>query len=261
MKKFVPSALLFAFPLALSAAPPEPVYFFDFNTPGKVEASKGSDPSNMVFRTPEKKEGDLHGPAGSGLTGAPADLALDGTAASTMGKEGVGGLASIKGAHLAARSFTVTGWIKAEGDKPVGDGARIVEMVSPEGGFFVFGDATDGTLATIINGNAISGEKGVYGAIGSWIFFAVAYDGESSQITYYIGSPSEPATETGNKPVSAGILADINSPLMLLNSGNFERPFKGWMDNFRLFASANDSSGALSPEQIEEIRKQDLKNP
>ncbi len=143
MKSLLPAAILLALPLALCAETPQPVFFFDFNSPGKVEANKGSDPSNLVFRSSDRQEADLHGPAGSGLTGAPTDLALDNSSATAMGKDGLGGLALVKSAQLSAHSFTFTGWIKAEGDRPVGDGARVVEMVSPAGGFFVLGDTSE----------------------------------------------------------------------------------------------------------------------
>ena len=258
MKTLLPAAISLALPLTLCAEAPQPLFFFDFNTPGKVEANKGSDPASLVFRSADRQEADLHGPAGSGLTGAPTDLALDNSTATAMGKDGVGGLASVKTAQLSAHSFTVTGWIKAEGDRPVADGARLVEMVSPAGGFFVFGDASDGTLATIINSNSVPSEKDAYAAAGSWIFFAVSYDGGTQTVVYYIGSPTDAVTEAGSKNVPAGVLADVKAPLMLLNSGNFERPFKGWMDNFRLFTSENDSSGVLSLDQLEAIRQKDL---
>ncbi|MBN8710773.1 MAG: hypothetical protein BGO12_06360 [Verrucomicrobia bacterium 61-8] len=258
MKTLLPAAISLALPLTLCAETPQPLFFFDFNSPGKVEANKGSDPGNLVFRSSDRQEADLHGPAGSGLTGAPTDLALDNSTATAMGKEGVGGLAAVKSAQLTAQSFTVTGWIKTEGDKPVGDGSRLVEIVSPAGGFFIFGNPADGTLATIINGNGSSSEQEAYAATGSWIFFAVSYDSDTHTIVYYIGSPAEGVTEAGSKNVPAGSLADVKAQLMLLNSGNFERPFKGWMDNFRLFASENDSSAALSLDQLEAIRQQDL---
>ncbi len=118
MKTLLPAAISLALPLTLCAETPQPLFFFDFNSPGKVEANKGSDPGNLVFRSSDRQEADLHGPAGSGLTGAPTDLALDNSAATVMGKEGVGGVASVKSAQLSAHSFTVTGWIKAEGDHP-----------------------------------------------------------------------------------------------------------------------------------------------
>jgi hypothetical protein len=37
------------------------------------------------------------------------------------------------------------------------------------------------------------------------------------------------------------------------------RPFKGWIDNVRVFGSLTDDSGALSLEQLDELRQADVR--
>ncbi len=141
MKTLLPAAISWPSPSPFARKPRSRSSFLISIHPARSRPTRAPIPqiSCSVHRIARKRT--CTAPPDRALRGAPTDLALDNSAATAMGKEGVGGVASVKSAQLSAHSFTVTGWIKAEGDHPVGDGARLVEMVSPAGGFFVFGDA------------------------------------------------------------------------------------------------------------------------
>lgn len=251
---------LFLFPLIAGAAP-APILFYDFNEPGLTEASKGSEAAAIAFRNNDRKEADLHGDAGQGVTGADNDGALDLSESTAMGAAGHGGLAVIKPAPIGdLKSFTVCGWIKPATD--IGDKARLFEATAGNDGLVVLCGPQPGALGLMVNGRGGPGSpEGAYSGQDKWIFFAITYDSTSTQgtATYYVGSPAEAVTQIGTSELPAGSVAATSSPAYVGNSGGFERPFKGLMDNFRLFGSMEDGSGALEEAEIEAIRAGDLK--
>jgi hypothetical protein len=116
-----------------------------------------------------------------------------------------------------------------------------------------------------------------------WVFFAFTYDGLKSgpNAAFYYGyqqysvelEACQPADSgqvntdpdemwTGGKKVlsSAGTLSDKPAESLVIGSrdGSGSQPFKGMLDNIRIFTSSADSSAALTRTQVEEVRQNDL---
>lgn len=98
-----------------------------------------------------------------------------------------------------------------------------------------------------------------YGVTNQWVFFAVAFDGTASRqnVTFYVGTK-----EKGLDSVKVDLAvpeplpmsgAEIDGTLTMGNSNGYERPFKGLLDNFAVYGSAEDGSGCLKEEQVREL--------
>jgi len=163
-------------------------------------------------------------------------------------------------------SYTIQGWFKADREV-LGQVARLV-CFSIDGGKSAIMDlGASGTGGTLYFGSSASptGEvakvnvratPNAFWMIDTWVFFAVTYAKDT--FTFYVGSTTETVARAGVS-TSPGKTADLRATLQIGNVVNRQRPFKGWMDNVRVYGSTNGESGALSLQDLEALRVRDVR--
>jgi hypothetical protein len=236
-----------------AAQPPKPIVSYDFNATGATIASTGSDSTAMLTLA----GGATISPQGAGVSGGPADRALDLSSSTKMGA-GPGGIATRKPLQslTGLTSFTLTGWFKTSGDSPLAGSARLFDGGST---FFLGGYGT-GNLVLGVNGKNTNSTGNRYTANGSWVFFAVSYDGTKNEknARFYTGAPGVPAALVGGATdLPAGALGKIG----VFNLGNreingFDRSFVGYLDDMTVYGSDQDSAGVLDLAQIQQVQTQ-----
>ena len=268
-----------------------PILEYTFNGTGNTAASTGSNNTPLEFFDASQAATDLHSAAGLGvagdLVGHPLygiDRAFDNRGAGRMGNgyPGSANNSASSGARHAAdldaidalTSWTVTGWFKAE-TAFVGY-ATLYSHYESNSGFRLTAEGTTGFDVQSYEDSASVRRNGVgYNDVNTWVFFAVTYDGTetSNNLKFYRGYRSDEEATGGDATVtlmasfnvSAGVMNDENSPLYIGNRpGNFNRPFMGLLDNFRIYGgkeSAQDISGALTLADLDDTRLGDVVIP
>jgi len=251
---------------------PQPLVFFSFNEGSGLSAASTNSlqTAELGFSDASKGDVSLFGPSGSGLSGKPGDYALDiGQTTSAMGVAGgSGGIARLPTKDLVKGglvSFTVTGWYKAASS--LDGGARLVEFCDPPGNGFLLMTGK-GCLVASLNKKQVSSPVkggGFYHQVGTWVFFAVTYDGNKSEgnVVFYGGTPDLPPEVVASVDSAAGPIVEHNRHgwLSIGNNGGGIRPFHGELDNVAFFASSADSSAALTEEQIKAMYKASQEAP
>lgn len=266
MKHRLPALLaLLGLATVARAAPPAPLLLWDFNEGGGAYASNhgSAGHADLYLLAPGGDAADAFSSASQGVSGKSGDHAFDLTTATGMGATtpnstgpaGVvwsnsSGLTSLSGLS----SFTLSGWIKPA--VPVNNAARIVASRA-----IALMAGVENRLTLQVNGeNADEQSEPLYQEVGSWIFFAVSYDGTRNvgNVTYYVGSAADGSlTQAGVTTIPAGKLKPFAGQFIIGNNSSNSpttRPFKGMIDNLALHASKDDGSGALSRDEIEAIR-------
>lgn len=260
---------------------------FRFNDTGTTSVSTGASTPALTFRDLGGDEADLHSAAGLGMAGDivghpdfGTDRSFDNTASLVM--QGLGGIAlnTSDTSVSQLKSWTVSGWYKTDGEQIFGNGGTVV-VQSPvcfnvncnpginAVGFAVRGEWGNGFRTSVNGTNTGTGSSGnTWEDKHTWVFFAVTYDGTQSiaNLHYYRGYRN--ATEATTHPVSTTETAfdTLDKGETLPSTGiaignrvdDMSRAFDGYLDNIRVFGSRADGSGALTPAQIESIRKTDL---
>lgn len=250
------AASLFLASSVLAAQPPRPIVSYDFNVTDETIASTGSDSAATLTLA----GGAAISAQGAGVSGGPSDRALDLSSSTKMGA-GPGGIATRKPlpSLTGLTSFTLTGWFKTSGDSPLGGSARLFDGGST---FFLGGYGT-GNLVLGVNGKNANSAGNRYAASGSWVFFAVSYDGTKNEknARFYTGAPGVPAALAGGaSDLPAGPLGKVG----VFNLGNreingFDRSFVGYLDDMTVFGSAQGSAGALDLAQIQQVQAQSVR--
>lgn len=262
IKVGVVTGTILVYGLGMNRAQADIILEYKFNETGTtVACSTGADKTALTMRAADGKETDLHGAAGSGLTGTANDRAFDNTATVVLGNAGTGGGRADQADSSAINrlnSLTLQGWYKIPA---ISNGARLFENGSGGEGFklFFYGKSY------LIFGHGVS--KGSvadtcpvpYKDVNTWVFFAVTYDGTSGTVKFYKGLKDSAVTLIHTvHSKHAGVLTKNTTGLAIGNIVGNNRPFSGLMDNFRIYGSQMDSSGALSLDRLEEIRKMDI---
>ncbi|HWL52228.1 MAG TPA: hypothetical protein VNQ90_07325 [Chthoniobacteraceae bacterium] len=274
---------------------PTPLLFWDFNSStGNTVASTGSETMDLTMYRPDpdvpstRQEANMLGGAGSGVSGAAGDRALDFSGATGMGKDnGYGGAAV--GGYLAdvpgfdgAISMTIAGWYYTTKIQIGGD-AQIINMSDAQkGGFRLVGQSGGGRLGVYnfvgsppegggtnryVASFFSSSSPRNYSAVGEWVFFAFTIDssGTDTVMSYYYGSADGEVKLDSTTSVAniGGHTASFTKDLTLGNySGNGTTyPFQGLMDNIGLWASTTNGSGALTLQQLEALRVSQIPEP
>jgi hypothetical protein len=237
-------------------------YQFNDPTPLVASGSLGAGGRAVALTSPA-----VIGAAGSGVSGAAADRALNLTAATGMGgtTNGTGGRAA-EAADAddidGLLKFTVSGWFKTDGATPIGNNAVLAYNRSGVAGFAVYGSpTTPGSLTLAVDNGTV--DSAGFGATGQWVNFAVTYDGTGLQpgpnVFFYAGSKTSPlalvgsgtnTNGTGNDPAdndSAALSFGARNLFGSLNGDSFD----GFLDNFRI------SDGIVSLSQLEALRAAD----
>jgi hypothetical protein len=165
------------------------------------------------------------------------------------------------------KSFTVTGWINARGSA---DGGRIVHWLAPKGDGVDLAWRADGALQLGVNQPADAsiarsapglampaGPAANDQALGAnWRFFAVTYDSTlpSGHAKFYVGTPAGDAALKGSADLARGHVGAKVSPSLGVGAASRpaggDHPFRGLIDEVRIFGSTLDGAGALPLPQI-----------
>ena len=218
---------------------------------------------------------DLYGAAGSGVSGTSGDLSFNNSASTGMGNAGVGGRAQATSAFSMSSmtSFTLTGWINTSA--LTGSSGNILDLYdnsdsqNPLGIRLTYSLGSEGTVGTLglkINGSNQSSSTGggTFYSGGSWVFFAITYDGTSStnNLIFYIGNTTTSVVKNATRSDSNGAVSFGDADLTIGGVENWNaRPFDGLLDDIRIIGSASDASGALSLSEVEAYRAADVAIP
>jgi len=236
---------------------------FDDAGPGTTtpsDTSLGSE-VNVTLQMLNKSGGstNLHGTVSSGVAGVSnPNRALNLSMNPNQGTTGVSGnFAAVTNSALGfgnVTNFVVTMWMKQVYYLPSNIGGRM----------FILGNSTNidaGTANSIsmkwqdaadlyffVNGVQATAAFGSSLPTNTWIFVAMVYDG--SKINLYEGTDQNSAslistTAAANQTVPLGNAAS----LYLCNRPDRTRCFAGWVDDFRFYTGAGDSSFVESVRQ------------
>lgn len=273
------TAAVFCLPLAAFCAAswadgvPAPVQEFRFNETGTSAPSTGTDKSSVILRNTSGAATDLHSADALGVSGLAGDRAFNNSASSGMGSGFTGGRADQNDNNNidAFKSLTLQGWFKTDGTEVITGGARLFDNSSTAAGYVLLGTNGKPTAAptgaagelqfNVNSSNVVS--QNWYTDAGSWVYFAVSYDGalSTNNVNFYKGTLTSPVALQETLSLAAGAVADDTNGLSIASrTGLNDRPFDGLLDDLRIFGSKTDSTGVLSLGQLEQIRQADMLN-
>lgn len=249
-------------------------FSFDGSGAEEVSGRGASDGLKLMLLDARKLEVDLHSEGGGGVSGKPGDKALNLTSAEGMGAVVDGG--EVKGpaakgegvteALSSMVSYTIQGWFKTEGG-PIRGVARLIDCsmagnTSPL--LAIWSTVSPGTIyLSVANPDADSGAKppsskyGSFNQANQWVFFAVTYSQSDGAIHFFSGGSDRDVARI-NSITAPAKTSDLPCTPYIGNTRGFNRPFKGFIDNLRIFGSKTDDSGALSIEELEALRTKDI---
>lgn len=254
----------------LAASSHAQVLHYDFNDPenGTSTVSIGSNTATANFRNSANTATNLHGAAGSGVSGLTGDLAFDNTASTGMGSAGTGGyaVASIGTAMDNVTSFTISGWFKS--DTVIGNAARIMEQFNSATSYWRLLSDTPGRLTlqlatpTMSSTGVTSAPGTAYTGTNEWIFFAVTYDGTvaSNNVRFYVGGVTSGVSQVGSALTLNGGTLGVNTANLTMGGGT-ARPYDGFLDDIRIYNATSGNGGVLSLEQLEAVRYAAIPEP
>ncbi len=251
------------------------IFVFNFNDSGTTTAS-GATNAQFIFRDgstpPVYSPMDLHGAPGSGVSGLPGDRAFDNGSSTFLSNGGRAEVAAADAAVLnGLSSFTIAGWYHTSNDKSWA-GARLVERnggTNNQFSLFFSTGSTGGASAKLsisIGTSALAATVGseeltALGALDTWIFFAVTYDGTLAEdnVRFYYGTTTSSVTQIGTAlTLNAGSLGTTSTALEIGNNSVGSRPWDGHLDNIRIYgATGGSDQGVLDLAQLETLRKVD----
>jgi hypothetical protein len=93
-----------------------------------------------------------------------------------------------------------------------------------------------------------------------WVFHAATFDGTTGTMSFYYGYEDSDGVrhDVTRTDMGEGPMRNLTFHVAFGNSFFGIRPFKGHLDNIRIFGSATDGSGALNRGQLEAIWEADL---
>jgi len=268
--------------LCPSSSHAEKLLEFRFNKPGTFAPSSPDALSPLVLslKNPEGNLVDLHGQKGSGVSGKSGDRAFDCTSATGMGKVsdklpqpapatyiGPVAIAEDETSLLSGlKSYTIQGWFKTDGSVITGV-ARLVHFANAQDSagktvIDLAGNLNGGTLFLGITTPTATRKEPVdtkafynaYDMVNQWVFFALTY--RKNEFSFYVGDAVNTAALAGVSK-GDGATGDVPTILSIGNTQTPKRPFKGWIDNIRIYGSADEEKGALSISDLEMLRKLD----
>ncbi len=248
--------------LAVTAfAAPDPLWVFGMNNTGENLGTTGSTSDLVAVGT-----GGAYSADGLGVSGLAGDYAY--VLGSSNGSLTVGSGAAGSGISTTnLTSITLTGWFKTS----VNPGTtRLFDSIANDG-------ANTGGINITLTGNTIGfslssgGSPGTitfptagYTTSNAWTFFAVTYDASLStnNVNFYTGTTANSVTLIGTLTLAGNILVAPNTAAATIGnrSPDLARHLNATVDDYRLFGSALDSTGALSLSDLEGIRVSDTLN-
>jgi hypothetical protein len=212
---------------------------------------------------------DLHAGPGSGVSGAPQDLAFDNTTSNGI-------VNASHGQHVvdfdpidSLSAFTLAGWFKlpSTATESIGRQDALIEngtisVLDAPGGFRLRGGAVadSGRLELRVNRDFMVESSRVYTEIGEYVNFAVTYDGTKStnNVQFFKGTTTSPLTLVDTLTLNAGVVAPEAIPLSIgvtRTSGLTINPFNGLLDNIRIWDTVVPLAG------LEGVRQADVGVP
>ena len=235
---------------------------FDDAGPGTTSPSDTSSGGvNVTLQMLNQNGGttNLHGAANSGVAGfTNPNRALNLSSNPNQGTSGVSGnFAAATNTAFGfgnVTNFVATMWMKQLYVLPANIGPRM----------FILGNSTNNDCGTansigmkfqdaadlyfFLNTNQATAAFGANLPTNSWIFVAMSYDG--TNVSLYEGADVTPATLISTTP-AAGQIFPLNSAASLFLGNRLDRArcFAGWIDDFRFYTGAGDSSFVESVRQ------------
>lgn len=226
-----------------------PLVEFTFNSPDLQQTSSGRTAAQGKAGLPARI-----GLPGSGVSGKPEDLAFDNTAANGMGgraTEDAGGVFSVPEVAGAQglQTMTVALWFKTAVGERLGSGARLAML----GNAWSVLSGAPGRCELSISGTP-SAKSAIddYAEEGEWIFLAITFDSGSQTVGFFKGTSHDPVKEVGAVNDYSVRMNSLPGSMMIGNTPSLNRPFNGYLDNFRLWSSVVDIS------DLEALRQSDL---
>lgn len=228
------------------------ILFYDYNEGTGVSATNAgsSAPSNnMNMRTGANVPTNLYTADGQGVTGQAGDYAFDLTGNSA------GQITSASPINELS-SFTIAGWFKLDTGFTATP-SRVFVNSNGSAGFQLLASGTD-LLSLQVDGGSVASDA-VYSTLDDWMFIAVTYDGTltSDNVEFYVGTlTSGGIVSAGSASMNQGVVGDNTNGFALIGNNttfNGTRPIDGLVDNFALYGSLVDGSGALSSAEVSDI--------
>ena len=226
-----------------------PLLEYMFNEVGSTAFCSGSYEPKRNLTMREKidddfVEADLHTEGGLGISGSSMDRAFN--------PRGIGHAILPIDLELAKlKSFTFQCWYKVE------DIWTSSQRIC--GGMFFIYCRQDGAAGFRVNETIYS--ESAYTIVNEWVFFAVTFDSEQEgdNLKFYIGTKNNQV-----ELVSTHIHPDSNLQRNYFWIGSHAgggASFTGLLDNIRLYGSFDDNAGVLTLEELELIRRGDIRRP
>jgi hypothetical protein len=242
----------------------KPFIWFDFNQPNEeVRSSIGNKGQaaelDGIFL--QRDGGPTAGRLAAGVSGAPGDFAFDNSDSVMSGPGGTvavhnfrNALSRLHGSATVA-SYTVSLWFKAA-DGSIQGAARLMSLTGKANPIDLRNFVAPGRLASTINDEVVKmpNRAQLFESSNEWTFVAVSVDLTKSEnnVRFYGGSVGEGFTLLYSDSASEGRL-NLADVLRIGNYPGLDRAFKGYIDDFRLYLSPNDSSGALDAKELENL--------
>lgn len=257
---------------------PDATFFWDFNAQtGNTTSSNGSKAMDLDLYDGNKTSTNMLGGAGSGVSGAAGDLALDLSSATGMGNtnNNTGGGALGVNTQTAlgastAQSFTIAGWYYA--NSAMGNSTQLLGNAQGDtNGLRVQGSGAKQLTLDVVGTNVrvknIRADSDTYGLLNEWVFFALTFDNSqvgNATVKFYAGTLNDNvslvttynSTDIGDYKVSTSKLTVGN-----FAGGTTNYPWQGSLDNFGLWFGLSDGSGALTSGQLESLRVSQIPEP
>jgi hypothetical protein len=252
----VGAAVVLMLPFAASSASGALLLEYEFNgTTATSEASTGTNPESVLFQNSSNVAASFYTADATGVSGLTGDTAVD----FTSGANGGAGPSAEHSADQAAfdglTSFSIVTWFNAPA---LSNNGRVVENANSSNNGYRLSTATGGLFGLTVDGGTAT--SGVIQEINKWIFLAVTYDG--TNVNFYKGTQTTGVSLVNTVGLAKGVTADDTGTIFSIgnNDGN-NRAWKTMLDNFRLFGSQTDGTGALSQSDLETLRLNDVPEP
>jgi hypothetical protein len=242
---------------------------YDFDSSGAVQASSGSNTQSITTTNTAGASTDYITADSTGISGLSGDRAINLLEPlRVMGGNGPRG----NGADIAdldgLQSFTISGWAK-NGEAGGNGTARVFSAFDGTDGFELrFLGAGFNRMSLSVNGatEVVSPSAQYSGIVSSdWTFFAVTYESSTGEVNFFSGSESGSLVQnTVSFGVNPGAVGNIASSYILGNVGGGTfggRTFAATLDDFRVYGSQTDGTGALDASSLTSIRNSAIPEP
>jgi hypothetical protein len=226
-----------------------PVVEFTFDSPDLQQTSSGTAAAQGEVTPPGRI-----GRPGSGVSGKAEDRAFDNTGANGMGgraTEDASGLFSVPEVAGAQgmRTMTVALWFKTAVGEKLGSGVRLAMLGNA---WSVLSGAPGRSELSISGTPSAKSAVDDYAEEEEWVFLAITFDVGSKTVGFFKGTSQDPVKEVGVVTDYSVGMNNSPGPLMIGNTPTLNRPFNGYLDNFRLWRAILDIS------DLEALRRSDL---